>query len=151
MVGSGGSCRLEDRVDIELSAQMLGKCARGGICRKVVQRTALPGDGGLLRWPRQTPIPMKVLSHVMTLVAAASAARPVICHESLDVNSAADGGLRPVVGTHDIQVYRANRTKPEHCDGLTDTYVHRRCSVSGAAIFTSRISADRGMSTTIRR
>lgn len=36
----------------------------------------------------------------------------------------ADGGLRPVVGVHNIQVYRANRTAPAHADGLTDTYTH---------------------------
>ena len=40
------------------------------------------------------------------------------------VTNTADGGLRPVVGVHNIQVYRANRTAPTHADGLTDTYLH---------------------------
>ncbi|WP_221032396.1 exo-alpha-sialidase [Actomonas aquatica] len=40
------------------------------------------------------------------------------------VTPTADGGLRPVVGVHNIQVYRANRTAPTHADGLTDTYLH---------------------------
>lgn len=40
------------------------------------------------------------------------------------VTTAADGGLRPVVGVHNIQVYRANRTRPTHADGVTDTYLH---------------------------
>ncbi|HEY0946558.1 MAG TPA: exo-alpha-sialidase [Opitutaceae bacterium] len=40
------------------------------------------------------------------------------------VTSAADGGLRPAVGVHNIQVYRANRTAPAHADGLGHTYLH---------------------------
>ena len=40
------------------------------------------------------------------------------------VTNAADGGLQPVMGTHNIQVYRANRNQPAHADGLKDTYVH---------------------------
>jgi hypothetical protein len=38
--------------------------------------------------------------------------------------SSADGGLRPVVGVQNIQVYRANRTHSAHADGLGHTYVH---------------------------
>ncbi len=37
----------------------------------------------------------------------------------------ADGALRPVVGVHNIQVVRANRTAPEHADRLADTYLHQ--------------------------
>lgn len=40
------------------------------------------------------------------------------------VTNTADGGLRPAVGVHNIQVYRANRSAPTHADGLTDTYLH---------------------------
>ena len=40
------------------------------------------------------------------------------------VTPTADGGLRPVVGVHNLQVHRANRTAPVHADGLTDTYSH---------------------------
>lgn len=39
-------------------------------------------------------------------------------------NTNADGGLRWAVGTHNIQVVRANRTHSPHADGLTDTYLH---------------------------
>jgi hypothetical protein len=67
---------------------------------------------------------MKVLFHAMAFVVAAGAAPPVIYNGPLNVSPTADGGLRPVAGIHHIQVYRANRTKPEHADGLTDTYVH---------------------------
>lgn len=40
------------------------------------------------------------------------------------VNTNADGGLRWAVGTHNVQIYRANRTHPEHADGLNHTYLH---------------------------
>ncbi len=40
------------------------------------------------------------------------------------VTPTADGGLPPVAGVHNIQVYRANRTAPTHLEGLTDTYLH---------------------------
>jgi hypothetical protein len=56
---------------------------------------------------------------------ALSAAEPTVRFTgALDVAPTADGGLRPVVGVHNIQVYRANRTAPTHADGLTDTYLH---------------------------
>jgi hypothetical protein len=45
-----------------------------------------------------------------------------IGHET--VTPAADGGLQPVMGVHNIQVYRANRTAPAHQDGLNHTYLH---------------------------
>jgi hypothetical protein len=73
---------------------------------------------------RRISITMKILFHAMAFVATASAVPPVIYNGSSDVSPTADGGLRPVVGIHNIQVYRANRSKPEHSDGLTDTYVH---------------------------
>lgn len=37
----------------------------------------------------------------------------------------ADGGLRPVVGVHTIQVFRSNRTAAVHADGRNHTYVHQ--------------------------
>ena len=37
----------------------------------------------------------------------------------------ADGGLRPAVGVHNFQVFRANRSTPEHADFLCDTYLHQ--------------------------
>ena len=42
----------------------------------------------------------------------------------VEVAPTADGGLRPVVGVQNIQVFRANRAAPAHADGLADTYVH---------------------------
>jgi len=50
---------------------------------------------------------------------------PVVYTGSATATTAADGGLRPVVGVHNIQVYRANRTRSEHADGLTHTYTHQ--------------------------
>lgn len=38
--------------------------------------------------------------------------------------TAADGGLRPAIGVHNIQVVRANRTQPPHADALPHTYLH---------------------------
>ena len=35
-----------------------------------------------------------------------------------------DGGLRPVIGAHNIQAMRANRAHPEESDGLGHTYNH---------------------------
>jgi hypothetical protein len=54
-----------------------------------------------------------------------SAAEPPLRYTgSLDVAPTADGGLRPVVGVHNLQVYRANRTAPTHADELAHTYLH---------------------------
>jgi len=49
---------------------------------------------------------------------------PIVYTGTTAVTTAADGGLRPAIGTHNIQVYRANRTRPEHLDGLSHTYLH---------------------------
>ena len=35
-----------------------------------------------------------------------------------------DGGLRPAVGVHNIQVFRASRGKPDAADGDGWTYAH---------------------------
>ena len=58
------------------------------------------------------------------LAAEPSAPAPLRFEGPVEVAPTADGGLRPVVGVQNIQVYRANRTVPDHADGLTDTYVH---------------------------
>ena len=60
----------------------------------------------------------------LALGTIACATPPLVYQGALDVANSADGALRPVVGVHNIQVYRANRTASAHADGLTDTYVH---------------------------
>ncbi|HWA28012.1 MAG TPA: exo-alpha-sialidase [Lacunisphaera sp.] len=57
-------------------------------------------------------------------LALPAAEPPVRFTGSLDVAPTADGGLRPVVGVQNIQVYRANRTEPAHADKLAHTYTH---------------------------
>ena len=47
-----------------------------------------------------------------SLVLATHAAPPLVYVGDKKVTTAADGGLRPVVGVHNIQVYRSNRTAP---------------------------------------
>lgn len=49
---------------------------------------------------------------------------PIKFDGEIKVTHAGDGGLRPVVGTHNIQVYRANRLDSQHQDGLDHTYTH---------------------------
>jgi hypothetical protein len=57
---------------------------------------------------------------------SAADSRPAISYVgNVTADSRADGGLQPVIGVHNIQVYRANRTASEHADGLTDTYTHQ--------------------------
>ncbi|HYC70368.1 MAG TPA: exo-alpha-sialidase [Opitutaceae bacterium] len=58
------------------------------------------------------------------LAVAAHAAAPVAYLGPDVATPTADGGLRPVVGVQNIQVYRASRTASAHADGLTDTYTH---------------------------
>ncbi|MBL9195060.1 MAG: exo-alpha-sialidase [Opitutaceae bacterium] len=69
---------------------------------------------------------MRSLSFFLAIVTVTAAAPqpPVIYTGTTAVTTAADGGLPPAVGVHAVQVYRANRTKPTHVDGLTDTYLH---------------------------
>ncbi|MEP1445268.1 MAG: hypothetical protein ABJK37_04015 [Paraglaciecola sp.] len=40
------------------------------------------------------------------------------------VSTNADGGLRPVIGVRNIQIFRANRLNSMHLDQVTDTYSH---------------------------
>lgn len=49
---------------------------------------------------------------------------PVVYTGEATVTTAADGGLPWAVGTHNIQTYRANRSRPAHLDGLGHTYLH---------------------------
>ena len=62
------------------------------------------------------------LSAAETPAPAASPA--LIFNDTTPVGATADGGLRPVVGVHNIQVVRANRTAPSHADALAHTYLH---------------------------
>jgi hypothetical protein len=49
---------------------------------------------------------------------------PLVVSPLPEVSTAADGGLPPVFGVHNLQVFRANRTAPAHADGLAHTYLH---------------------------
>jgi len=65
----------------------------------------------------------------LTLALAAAtvalhAAPPVVYTGTTHATTTADGGLRPVIGVHNIQVVRSNRTTPYHQDGLVHTYLH---------------------------
>ena len=65
----------------------------------------------------------------LTLALAAAtvalhAAPPVVYTGTTHATTTADGGLRPVIGVHNIQVVRSNRTAPLHQDGLVHTYLH---------------------------
>ncbi len=42
----------------------------------------------------------------------------------VEVKPNADGGLRPVLGVHNLQVFRANKTVSPHADGLLHSYNH---------------------------
>lgn len=54
-----------------------------------------------------------------------------------------DGGLKPVVGVQNIQVFRAGRTKPELADGDGLTYAH----LQDLAVWKGRLYAAWGMAT----
>ena len=61
----------------------------------------------------------------LTQTSLATEPPPLVYANPEPVISTADGGLRPVVGVHNIQVYRANRTATTHADGLNPTYSHQ--------------------------
>jgi hypothetical protein len=65
-----------------------------------------------------------VISTPAFAATATPAESPIIYTAKEVANTDADGGLRWAVGTHNIQIYRANRTHPEHMDGLNHTYLH---------------------------
>jgi len=61
---------------------------------------------------------------LLSLSLAARAEPPVTYTGTVQAIATADGGLRPVVGVQNIQVYRASRTAPTHLDKLAHTYLH---------------------------
>lgn len=70
-------------------------------------------------------MPHRLLASGLWLLASSlHAAAPLTYTGPTTVSPTADGGLRPVVGVQNIQVYRANRAAPDHADRLADTYVH---------------------------
>ena len=69
--------------------------------------------------------PRALLLLFAPLALSAAPEPPLVFTGSEQVTTAADGGLRPVVGVQNIQVYRANRTHSAHADGLNHTYVHQ--------------------------
>lgn len=69
-------------------------------------------------------LPSRRLLPLLACLTPATAEPPVRFSGDLDVAPTADGGLRPVVGVHQTQVYRANRSEPAHADRLADTYLH---------------------------
>lgn len=79
-----------------------------------------------------TRLPVALLAPLLPLALHAAEATPDRSAPAMplrfelpvEVAPTADGGLRPVVGVQNIQVYRANRRAPDHADGLIDTYVH---------------------------
>ena len=56
---------------------------------------------------------------------AAGEPAPLIYSNPEPITTAADGGLRPVVGVQNIQVVRANHTVSPHADGLLHSYMHQ--------------------------
>ncbi len=69
-------------------------------------------------------LPLALHAAEAPLAKPAAADMPLRFEQPVEVAPTADGGLRPVVGVQNIQVYRANRRAPGRADGLADTYVH---------------------------
>lgn len=82
--------------------------------------------GPVTDWPyaRSGLLRVSFLLFASLASVATQATPPVVYHGPTEVAPTADGALPPVVGVHNIQVYRANRTAPAHADRLADTYVH---------------------------
>ena len=73
----------------------------------------------------KTPVRFAPLTLALaTATVALHAAPPVVYTGTTQATTTADGGLRPVIGVHNIQVVRSNRTTPYHQDGLVHTYLH---------------------------
>lgn len=68
---------------------------------------------------------MRLLPLLALGAVSALAAPPLRYVGQETATPAPDGGLRPVVGVHNQQVYRASRTAPTHLDGLKHTYLHQ--------------------------
>src|SRR5215212_4424292 len=77
------------------------------------------------------PLSMKNFAVVLGLCLAASLRaatggpeEPVrVLNAGIDL-SVHDGRLRPAIGTENVQVFRANRTRPDMADGFGWTYNH---------------------------
>lgn len=65
------------------------------------------------------------LSALQPFSPSLQAAPPFVFTGPERAESTADGGLRPVVGVQNIQIYRANRTQPANADKLGHTYFHQ--------------------------
>ena len=73
----------------------------------------------------KTPVRFAPLTLALAAATVAlHAAPPVVYTGTTQATTTADGGLRPVIGVHNIQVIRSNRTTPYHQDGLVHTYLH---------------------------
>ncbi len=73
----------------------------------------------------KTPVRFAPLTLALAAATVAlHAAPPVVYTGTTHATTTADGGLRPVIGVHNIQVVRSNRTAPYHQDGLVHTYLH---------------------------
>src|ERR1044072_7568166 len=74
---------------------------------------------------KQIPVfPFFALLVAIGITACSAAAPALIFNDTPPVSATADGGLRSVVGVHNIQVVRANRTAPPHANALAHTYLH---------------------------
>jgi hypothetical protein len=73
----------------------------------------------------KTPVRFAPLTLALAAASVAlHAAPPVVYTGTTHATTTADGGLRPVIGVHNVQVVRSNRTAPYHQDGLVHTYLH---------------------------
>jgi hypothetical protein len=82
---------------------------------------------GAHRWdlaPFAKHLALPLLCATFFAVPPTHAAPPLVYTGEEHATSAADGGLRPVVGVQNIQIVRANRTAPTHADALKHTYLH---------------------------
>jgi hypothetical protein len=73
----------------------------------------------------KTPARFSPLTFALAAATVALHAAPAVVYTgTTQATTTADGGLRPVIGVHNIQVVRSNRTAPCHQDGLVHTYLH---------------------------
>jgi len=70
-------------------------------------------------------LPLLALLLGATVLQGVDTENPTLIFEGTEkADSRADGGLRPVIGVHNIQVIRANKTVSPHADGLLHSYLH---------------------------
>ncbi len=96
-----------------MNSKSPGKASRP---RRAANQLSFSGSSGRFALP--------VLSLLLLGSPLAAAEPPVIYTGTVQATPTADGGLRPVVGVQNIQIYRASRTAPDHLDGLKHTYQH---------------------------